>query len=288
MNIPFVPTIRVPAVKIRGPSVPSMLPYETAFLPLMKQLLLSKEGQSKVREQIAQQPARRRAGLPPEEREYAASRHAVDSRSGMHPEDRPYMTSTSSRSHAPTTATYFEVDEEGEDIYTRPPIRTSARRYDLTPYRHGRGERQTEELPRPGKHPIFYIGISMVILVVFLTAYTLIPPALQNWSDDRTYGYPRTFQTDANVGHGGMEHFLALNNHGTIEVLEIPTDPTKNQPHLYIITHLAGQGADLISATVSFPDVNGGKPHMVVTVFNGTNPTEYFLFNNGTSFVPKL
>ena len=230
---------------------------------------------------------KRRASLPPEEREYTTSRHYVGSRSVMHPEDRPYMTSTRSY-HAPTTATYYEIDEEGEEVSTRPPTRTSTRRYDLAPY--ARGERRTEELPRQGKHPMFYIGICLVIVVVFLTAYTLIPPALQKWGDDRTYGYPRTFQTDANVGHGGMEHFIALNNHGTIEVVEIPTNPSPtNQPRLYIVTHFADQGADLIPATVSFSDVNqDGKLDMVVTVYNGTNPSEYFLFNNGATFVPKL
>jgi hypothetical protein len=205
----------------------------------------------------------------------------------LHPEDTPYITTTRSRYRAPTTDTYIEVNEEGEDVYTRPPTRSSARRYDLTPYAQ-KGDRRTEELHRQGKHPLFYIGICLVIMVLFLTAYTFIPPALQQWHDDSTYGYPRTFQTDANVGHGGVEHFIALNDHGTIEVLEIPTDPTKHQPRLYIVTHFAGQGADLIPATISFPDVNGGKPNMVVTVFNGTNPTEYFLFNNGTTFVPKL
>lgn len=231
---------------------------------------------------------KRRASLPPEEREYTASHHIVGTRSGMHPEDMPYMSTNRNRFHAPTTQTYFEINEEGEEVATRPLIRSSARRYDLTPCRPGRGEQRTEEIARPGKHPLFYIGVFLVILVVFLTAYTLIPPALQKWSDDRTYGYPRTYQTDANVGHGGMEHFIALNNYGTIEVVEIPTDPTKNQPRLYIVTHFAGQGADLIPATISFTDVTGGKSNMVVTVFNGTNPTEYFLFNNGTLFVPKL
>ncbi len=204
----------------------------------------------------------------------------------MHPEDTPYVTTTRARYHAPATATYYEIDEEDEEVYTRPPTRTSARRYDLAPY--SRQERRTEEFPRQGKHPLLYVGISLVIVVLFITVYTLIPPAFQKWQDDRVYGYPRTYQTDANVGHGGIEHFLALNNHGTIEVVEIPTDPTKNQPRLYIITHFAGQGADLIPATISFTDVNGGKSNMVVTVFNGTNPTEYFLFNNGTQFVPKL
>ena len=233
---------------------------------------------------------KRRASLPPEEREYTTSYHHVGTRSGMHPEDNPYSTSTRSRYHAPTTATDVDIDEEGEDVYTRPPTRTSARRYDLAPIRHGRGERQTDELPSQGKHPLFYIGICLMILVVFLTAYTLIPPALQKWSDDRTYGFPRTYQTDANVGHGGMEHFIALNTHGTIEVLEIPNDPGKtNQPHLYIIMHLSGQGADLVPAPLSFPDVSqDGKPDMQVTVYDGTNPSIWILFNNGTIFVPKL
>src|SRR5260221_1661084 len=126
---------------------------------------------------------KRRASLPPEEREYSASRYHAGTRSGTHPEDYPYITSTRSY-HAPTTATYFEIDEEGEEVSTRPPTRTSARRYDLSPY--AREERRTEELSRQGKHPLFYIGICLVIVVVFLTAYTLIPPALQKWQDERT------------------------------------------------------------------------------------------------------
>src|SRR6266568_4723168 len=229
---------------------------------------------------------KRRASLPPDER--SASWHHVGTRAGMHPEDNPYITSTRSRFNAPTTGTYVEEDEE-EEYHSRPTARmgNSARRYDLAPYSK-RGERRTEELTRPGKHPLFYIGICLVIVVVFLTAYTLIPPALQKWQDERTYGYPRTYQTDSNVGHGGMEHFIALNNHGTIEVVEIPTNPSPtNQPRLYIVTHFADQGADLIPATVSFSDVNqDGKLDMVVTVYNGTNPSEYFLFNNGATFVP--
>jgi len=243
-----------------------------------------------MREQIAQQPPRRRASLPPEEREYTAPRHAVGSRSGMRPEDTPYITTTRNRYRAPAAETCIEIEEEGEEAYIRPLTRSSARRYDLTPYRHGRGERQTEQQPRQGKHPLFYIGICLVILVVFLTAYTLISPILQKWHDDSMYGYPRTFQTDANVGHGGIEHFIVLNNHGTIEVLEIPGYPSPtNQTCLYIIVRLSSQGADLVPASVSFPDVNGdGKPDMQVTVLDGSNPSVWILFNNGTIFVPRL
>jgi hypothetical protein len=204
------------------------------------------------------------------------------------PIPRRASVTTRSRYHAPTTDTPVEVDEEREEVYTRPPTRTSARRYDLIPVR--RQERRTEALPPQGKHPMFYIGICLVIMTLFLTCFVLIPPALQKWSDDRTYGYPRTYQTDANVGHGGVEHFIALNNHGTVEVLEIPSNPsTANQPRLYIIVRLSSQGADLVPATVSFPDVNGGgKPDMQVEVLDGSNPSVWILFNNGTTFVPKL
>ncbi len=239
-----------------------------------------------MREQIAQQPPRRRASLPPEEQ--TASYHRAGTRAGMHPEDTPYITTTR-RYHAPSAATYVEIDEEGEEVSTRPTTRSSARRYDLAPYAR-RGERRTEELTRRGKHPLFYIGICLVIMVAFLTAYTIIPPAYQKWQDDRVYGYPRTFQIDANVGHAGTEHFIALNNQGTIEVLEIPNYPSPaNQTRLYIIVRLTNQGADLVPATLSFPDINGdGKPDMQVTVLDGSNPSVWVLFNNGTSFVPKL
>lgn len=134
-----------------------------------------------------------------------------------------------------------------------------------------------------------YLGISMLIVVVFIAGYIYIPPAWQRHADDVTYGYPRTFQTDANVGHGGTSHFIVLNLHGTIEVIEVPPNPTKNKPQLYLITQFGNTGADLLPATVSFIDLNGdGKPDMQVTVYNGTNPTIYILFNDGTTFKPHL
>ncbi len=239
----------------------------------------------KLREQMAQQPPYiRRASLPPDER--TASYYRVGTRAGMHPEDTPSITATR-RYHMPVTTIIAEYTTR-EDV-SRLPTRTSARRYDLAPYA-GRGAQKTEELARSGKHPLFYIGMCLVIMVAFLTAYTLIPPAYQKWQDERMYGYPRTFQTDATVDHAGTEHFIALNNHGTIEVLEIPGYPSPaNQTRLYIIVRLTNQGADLVPATLSFPDINGdGKPDMQVEVLDGANPSLWILFNNGTTFVPKL
>ncbi len=209
-------------------------------------------------------------------------------RASLPPEERTYSSATR-RYTAPVAPTYVELDEEGEEVSARAQTRTSARRYDLAPYAK-RGERRTEELPRRGKHSLFYIGISMLVMLAFLYAYITVPQTLQKWSDDRTYGYPRTYQTDANVGHGDgsfpVDHFIAVNLNGRIEVLEIPQGDTDTlHPHLYLIARLALQGSDLVPVTVSFADMNGdGKPDLVVT-FNGT---QWILFNNGTAFVPKL
>ena len=99
--------------------------------------------------------------------------------------------------------------------------------------------------------------MSLLFLALFITAWTYLPQLWQHHLDDMTYGYPRTYQTDANVGHGGISHFIVLNRHGTIEVVELPQDPGKNTPRLYLIASFANQGADLIPAAVSFYDLNG-------------------------------
>jgi hypothetical protein len=129
----------------------------------------------------------------------------------------------------------------------------------------------------------------MALCAVFVALFLCVPPAWQRHLDDVAYGYPRTYQTDAAVSHGDrahpMSHFLALNLHGVIEVMEIPGDPERHQPYLYLIIRLALDGADLVPATLSFRDMNGdGKPDLLVFV----NGTFWVWFNNGTRFVPHL
>ena len=140
-----------------------------------------------------------------------------------------------------------------------------------------------------GWSPLLSLGLSMALCAVFVALFLYVPPAWQRHLDDVTYGYPRTYQTDAAVGHGDrahhMSHFLALNLHGVIEVMEIPGDPERHQPYLYLIIRLAMDGADLVPATLSFRDMNGdGKPDLLVFV----NGTFWVWFNNGTRFVPHL
>ncbi len=203
----------------------------------------------------------------------------------------PYThTRTRNRYKTPPDQVWYEEEEEKQPVYqTKTPRSAVVYRRPCT---HVEPVTRTDDLPderqRNAPHPMVYLGVSMLIIIVFIAGYIYIPPAYQKWQDDRTYGYPRTYQTDADVGHGGESHFIVINWHGTIEVIELPTDPRKNRSQLYIIVRFANKGGDLVPATVTFTNLGDGRPDMVVTVYNGQNPTMYLLYNDGTTFKPHL
>lgn len=132
-------------------------------------------------------------------------------------------------------------------------------------------------------HWLFYVGGSMVagvaLWIVGNTAITLG----QTVYDNLTYGTPRTFQVNANVGHQGISHFIAQNLNGDIVVIE--ENPSNlAQSHIYQGPVFSGPGADEYVATLTFKDVNGdGKPDMVIAVDN----QRFILVNTGSAFRPS-
>jgi hypothetical protein len=109
-------------------------------------------------------------------------------------------------------------------------------------------------------HPLVWLGFGMIVMVCL---WTIGSNALDWWQvhqDDSTYGRPRTFQTDAVVGHNDSgsnpSHFIALNLNRHVIVIELPGgDPAKAK--IYPITTLFGDGQDLTPVTLSFKDVDG-------------------------------
>lgn len=117
-----------------------------------------------------------------------------------------------------------------------------------------------------------YVGIAGFLMVGGWLGIGIGQQTLQGWQDNVHYGYPRTYQIDAVIGHNhdtsvNPSHFIVLNLHGQITVIELPaSDPSKT--HVYK-TGLALLGSEqgLIPAQVTFKDLDGdGKPDMVVTV----------------------
>jgi hypothetical protein len=135
---------------------------------------------------------------------------------------------------------------------------------------------------KPRKHPLVYVGGILVLGLGIAILINIVGHFVQVASDDWHYGRPRTYQTDADVGHGGVSHFTVENLGGHILIIEIVlNDPSKHK--LYGGPQLTGQDADLLPATISFQDVNhNGLPEMLLSVDN----TEYIFVNSPDGFKP--
>jgi len=137
-------------------------------------------------------------------------------------------------------------------------------------------------------HWLFFVGLSMFIMIVGWLTFS----ALGSWwsvtQDNWRYGMPRTYQTDAVVGHGDSasnpSHFIALNLNRHILVIEIPgSNAAKAQ--IYIGPMLFGAGQDEAAVTLTFEDRNGdGKPDLNIHI-EGSDQVVVFL-NAGQKFVP--
>ena len=98
--------------------------------------------------------------------------------------------------------------------------------------------------------------------------------------DDFTYGYPRTYQLDQDVGHfGRVSHFLCLNLNGEIEMIETQ----KGHPEvakIYVVMVLPADQAS-VPVTISFQNIKGyGSVDAIIHY----GSTEIPLYNNGTTF----
>ncbi len=136
-------------------------------------------------------------------------------------------------------------------------------------------------------HWMLYVGVGMIAAL----ALWVLGSSLLAWGtakyNDITYGNPRTFQTDAVVGHGGdslaqPSHFVAMNLHGQVIIIELMAgNPAKSIN--YTGPDLFESGGDLIPVTLEFRDVTGdGKPDMLVHIQD-----KVFVFvNDGTKFRP--
>ena len=139
-------------------------------------------------------------------------------------------------------------------------------------------------------HWLVFAGIALLLMLSGWFAFNDLGVWWQTHQDDVTYGMPRTYQTDAVVGHSDSNsnpsHFIALNLRGQIYVIELPGgDATKARG--YFITSEVG-GNPNPPVTVKFQDLtHSGHLDMVVTIGDPPTPLIVFLFNNGSQFAAK-
>ncbi len=226
------------------------------------------------------------------------------------PRSNPHRTGHYAGLHGEDDPQLYTLEEDDEYYVTRP--HTSARRYTNAPTRITQGNTRynvkhgvpparqrthpDEEEEQPGKrglrlHWLVYVGFVFLIGIVGWAGFTALATWWQWQQDNWTYGNPRTYQTDAVVGHNDStsspSHFTAENLRGQIIVVELPGgDATKGRS--YVITSIPGNTGNP-PVRVLFQDINhDGKLDMLVEIGDPGSVITVFLFNNGSQFVSKV
>ncbi len=143
---------------------------------------------------------------------------------------------------------------------------------------------------RAGRHHFhwsLWVGLGMLTMILGWLALGALGNWWQTTLDDWHYGYPRTFQIDAVVGHNHdspthPSHFLAINLNRHILVIELPAGEA-TKARIYGGPVLLGPGEERTPVRLSFQDVNGdGKPDLLVWVAD----THIVFINDGSGFRP--
>ena len=168
------------------------------------------------------------------------------------------------------------ITSSGEAPKTRPIVtrasRPTPKTKEIVPPFVCSPTQQTVPKKRRSHLNLTSLGIGMMVaLVAVLLGQLLIGWFSTTW-DDIHYGTPRTYQIDAFVGHEVTHtpsHFVALNLHGRIEILEWPGgDPTKMK--IYLGPQITASDADKVPVTLRFVDPHlTHYPDMIVQ-FQGT------------------
>ncbi len=208
--------------------------------------------------------------------EYPANPHRAGYHAGIHPEDQPYV-----------SGDLVPTDEE-EDYPTK--THTSTRRYMTKQGQEiiEQGNRRMVvhyEEPRKKFPWISLIGIGMIVSLLLVWGWSAVGAWWQEHQLDATYGFPRTYQTDAIVYPGDTSdhpsHYIFLNLGGTVQIIEEPHGDVSHAK-IYKGPTLFSDNAALIPVTGTFTQVNG-KEEMIVHIGN----QEVIYVNDGTQFKPQ-
>jgi len=129
---------------------------------------------------------------------------------------------------------------------------------------------------------------AVMLMLGAVTALILIMliSALVSWwqgvMDNVHYGYPRTSQLDAVVGHNdsatNQTHFIFLNLHGHVEIIEIPGGDASHS-RIFTGPTLVGAGQDLIPVTGEIHNQDG-RQDLIVHIQN----QQIVYINDGSTF----
>ncbi|HLG78331.1 MAG TPA: hypothetical protein VKX46_18095, partial [Ktedonobacteraceae bacterium] len=120
-------------------------------------------------------------------------------------------------------------------------------------------------------HPLVFLGLGMILALLIIPVGQSLNSLLSTTLDTFQYGQTRTYQTDVYVGHETgrtPSHFIALNLHGRIQVIEFPGGDSTHAK-IYVGPQLYDADADTIPVTLQFIDTHHNHhPDMLVQFRN--------------------
>ena len=244
------------------------------------------------------------AGLHPEDTPYLTSamkqRRTVDDEAlddGDYDDQWPARLPTSARRYQVSPEHVYQQGNQRVHVrYVDVPPRSRHKPTHLPPQRSRYTDDRAEDEPEMDRprgrqrvhvHWSLFLGLGMLVMVLGWIGFSVLGSWWQTHQDDTTYGRPRTYQVDAVVGHNDSQsnpsHFIALNLHRHVVILELPGGDS-SKAKIYSVTTLYGDGQDLTPVTLSFKDVNGdGLLDMEIRIQDQT----IVLINENGGFRPQ-
>jgi hypothetical protein len=247
---------------------------------------------------LGQPVTKRRTLVPPGQGNYyqhPQPREDDPQRSMLEEDESYYVTRPHTSARRITTSSNVQTRHGirvQHHYHDEPLIQSTSGQHQLPPQRTTGDDEEEQPIKRGRRvHWLVYVGIVLFIGIVGWLGFTSLGQWWQGKQDDWTYGNPRTFQTDAVVGHNDSNsnpsHFIAENLKGKIIVVEYPGgDPSKGRS--YVITTIPdNQGNPPVK--VKFQGLTGdGRLDMIVEIGDPGSTVSIFLFNNGQQFVSKV
>ncbi|WP_126596051.1 hypothetical protein [Dictyobacter aurantiacus] len=210
-------------------------------------------------------------------------------RQGMTKDLPPQMRSTGHTGRQPR----LPMQPPSSQVYTTAGARgTSTRSTNTTKNTRTASKPPVKEKPARRVHWLLPAGVGMVaMLVLWVLGSTALSWGIARYNDFK-YGYPRTYQTDAVVGHDDSpqhkSHFIAINyNHQAVVMEMMGGDTGPGKSVSYVVNLMSSDNVDLAPVTVDFKDLNGdSKPDMIVHVHLSNQDQVSVFINDGKKFRP--
>ena len=129
--------------------------------------------------------------------------------------------------------------------------------------------------------PSLFFTLGMILMLLLIPAIQWVSTRVQDLTDQWHTGDARITALDADVGHGGISHFLGFYYHGSLVVIEITGHDETLSTHVYSTPVTPGDQTRR-TVTLTVQPVSSSRRDLAVTVSGFS--VLFLLVNTGDGF----